>query len=125
MNLATEIIFAIGSVICHQRPDRSFFWGIHQFPVCARCTGLYLSAAIGVATWAVIKVTERGCASRAVDPRSARTMFIAAAMPTLISVATGTIGVWDGSNITRAMLAVPLGITAGVIVAAVATKDLR
>lgn len=24
---------------CHQRPDRSFFFRGHQFPVCARCTG--------------------------------------------------------------------------------------
>jgi hypothetical protein len=34
-------------------------------------------------------------------------------------------GVWDGSNLTRAALAVPLGLAAGAVVAAVATKDLR
>ena len=27
---------------CHQLPERSFFWHGHQFPVCARCTGVYL-----------------------------------------------------------------------------------
>lgn len=27
---------------CHQRPDRSFFIGDYQFPVCARCTGVFL-----------------------------------------------------------------------------------
>jgi uncharacterized membrane protein len=27
---------------CHQRPDRSFFLGDYQFPVCARCTGVFL-----------------------------------------------------------------------------------
>lgn len=26
--------------LCHQRPDRSFFFRGHQFPLCARCTGL-------------------------------------------------------------------------------------
>jgi len=26
---------------CHRRPDRSFFWRGKQFPVCARCTGVY------------------------------------------------------------------------------------
>lgn len=26
--------------MCHQRPDRSFFYKGRQFPVCARCTGL-------------------------------------------------------------------------------------
>lgn len=27
---------------CHQRPERSFFIGSYQFPVCARCTGVFL-----------------------------------------------------------------------------------
>lgn len=38
----------IGAAIgCHQRADRSFFWNGHQFPICARCTGVligYISA---------------------------------------------------------------------------------
>lgn len=29
--------------ICHRKPERSFFIRGHQFPVCARCTGLYTS----------------------------------------------------------------------------------
>ena len=124
MHLSSAIIFAIGGLICHQRPERSFFWGAHQFPVCARCTGLYLSAALGLAAWAVIKLTDRDH-HRAIDPRVARTIFIAAAMPTALSLASGAIGLWDGSNVSRALLAIPLGLTAGGIVAAVATKDLR
>ena len=27
---------------CHCRPDRSFFYKGHQFPVCARCTGMLI-----------------------------------------------------------------------------------
>ena len=38
--------YLVGSLLCHQRPDRSFFlWG-SQMPVCARCTGIYAGAAI-------------------------------------------------------------------------------
>lgn len=33
----------ISKYICHRRPERSFFIKGHQFPVCARCTGLYIS----------------------------------------------------------------------------------
>ncbi len=29
-------------MLCHQRPDRSFFWKGKQFPVCARCTGVHI-----------------------------------------------------------------------------------
>ena len=29
--------------ICHRKPERSFFYKGHQFPVCARCTGFYIS----------------------------------------------------------------------------------
>ncbi|MEI3349189.1 MAG: DUF2085 domain-containing protein [Dysosmobacter sp.] len=31
---------------CHQRPDRSFFFHGKQFPVCARCTGVFLGECI-------------------------------------------------------------------------------
>ena len=33
-------------LICHRIPERSFFFRGHQFPVCARCTGFYISLAI-------------------------------------------------------------------------------
>ncbi|PQL91928.1 DUF2085 domain-containing protein [Apibacter adventoris] len=28
---------------CHQKPERSFFWKRKQFPLCARCTGIYIA----------------------------------------------------------------------------------
>ena len=38
--------YLVGSFLCHQRPERSFFlWG-SQMPVCARCIGIYAGAAI-------------------------------------------------------------------------------
>ncbi|MGH8188115.1 MAG: DUF2085 domain-containing protein, partial [Steroidobacteraceae bacterium] len=40
------ITYAFGSVICHQRPERSFRIGLATLPVCARCTGLYAGAAV-------------------------------------------------------------------------------
>jgi hypothetical protein len=52
-------------------------------------------------------------------------LLVLAAIPTAVSVASGTLGAWDGSNAARAILAIPLGASAGAIVAAVATKDLR
>jgi uncharacterized membrane protein len=116
--------YAIGSVICHQRPKRSFFVAGHQLPVCARCTGLYVSAAVGLLSWWLLKASRRW-QPFPIDSRSAVRLIAVAVVPTVVSLATGTLGWWDGSNVTRALLAIPLGLTAGAIVAAVSTKDLR
>ena len=124
MDLGLAFIYAMGSVICHQLPDRSFFINGQQLPVCARCTGLYLSAGAGVCVWLVVKVA-RGWRPVTVPPRRALAVLAITAVPTVVSFASGVLGVWDGSNVTRAMLAVPLGLTAGAIVAAVSAKDLR
>lgn len=31
---------------CHRRPERSFRVGNRQFPICARCTGIFLGALV-------------------------------------------------------------------------------
>jgi len=41
-------LFLVGSSVCHQIPSHSFITDGLQFPVCARCTGLYLGAFIGL-----------------------------------------------------------------------------
>jgi uncharacterized membrane protein len=124
MDLAIAFAYAIGSVVCHQLPDRSFFLDGRQLPVCARCTGLYVCGLAGVAGWLVVK-SARGWRALIVPPRAALWIVMGAGVPTAISYVTGITGAWDGSNFTRAMLAAPLGLAAGAVVAAVATKDLR
>jgi uncharacterized membrane protein len=124
MDLFLAFIFAVGSVICHQLPERSFFFDGRQLPVCARCTGLYLSGAAGLVAWCTVKLL-RGWRPQPVNPRLAMGLLAIVAAPTVVSYLTGVFGVWDGSNLTRAVLAVPLGVVAGAVVAAVSTKDLR
>ncbi len=136
MDLLLAYLFAVGSVICHQLPERSFFLDGRQLPVCARCTGLYLSGAAGLAGWWAAKLL-RGWRPQPLPPASAPWaaaggqgrwavgLLLIVAAPTVVSYLTGVLGVWDGSNITRAALAVPLGVAAGAVVAAVSTKDLR
>ena len=34
---------------CHQKHERSLFFRKYQFPVCARCTGLFIGQAAGLA----------------------------------------------------------------------------
>lgn len=104
-------------------PERSFFLDGRQFPVCARCSGLYAGVVLGLMAWWAWRSLRPG--PRVVDARLVRNAFLVVLLPTAISWASGELGFWDGSNVTRAALALPLGVTAGAIVAAAVTKDLR
>src|SRR5581483_7048845 len=43
--LVASLVYAAGSVVCHQRPERSFQLFGAQLAVCARCAGIYAGAA--------------------------------------------------------------------------------
>ena len=43
----TFLMIAGSAAGCHQLPERSFFFRGHQFPVCARCTGVILGQIAG------------------------------------------------------------------------------
>ena len=122
----SALLYAAASLVCHQRPERSFHVSGAKLPVCARCLGLYLGASVGVIGWMLIA----GLGGRAA-PRSARwssqvrTLVAIAAGPTLVSVATAWLGLWDPGNAIRALLALPLGAAMGEVVAAVAARDLE
>ncbi|MBI4769988.1 MAG: DUF2085 domain-containing protein [Chloroflexi bacterium] len=44
---------AVGYAVCHRIDGRSFHIGNIQMPLCARCTGIYLGVALGVAAMVV------------------------------------------------------------------------
>lgn len=44
-------VYGLGSIICHQAAERSFVLLDAQFPVCARCAGLYVGAAVVSIAW--------------------------------------------------------------------------
>lgn len=51
-------LMAAGSAAgCHQLPERSFFFRGHQFPVCARCTGVILGQITGVIASAFLRLS--------------------------------------------------------------------
>jgi len=106
--LLPGLLFPIGAFICHQRPDRSFFFHGSQLPVCARCTGLYAGAAVA-APIAMIAATI----SRA---GRARWLLAAAALPTAITWTTEFAGFAHFSNLARFTAALPLGFVAAWLV---------
>src|SRR5688500_5253677 len=58
-------MYAAGALVCHQRPERSFYIEDAQLPVCARCFGLYAGALLGVVAWAVAAGLRGAPAQRA------------------------------------------------------------
>jgi uncharacterized membrane protein len=104
LSLSAAVVYAAGSNVCHQRPERSFRIAGHKMPVCARCTGLYLSAAaaLPVAVLLAVPLTARG----------ARWILLLAALPTAITWGLEYAGVMAFGNVTRALAAVPLGCAA-------------
>jgi uncharacterized membrane protein len=104
---AAAFVYGGAGRICHQRSDRSFHLAGVQLPVCARCTGLYVSGAAGaIAAWL-------GSRRRLAVPRRTRAILVAAAVPTALTVALELLGLVHPSNTMRALAALPLGAAAG------------
>jgi hypothetical protein len=127
------VIYAAGSLICHQRPERSFHLLGVQLPVCARCLGIYASAAVAACLLAMRTAEAAGsetdmAGSRPVGSRSyvgsagrrmvavarhfgpaPRTMLFLSTLPAAVTLlyewATGN----APGNWTRAVSGAPLG----------------
>jgi uncharacterized membrane protein len=100
----SSMVYAGASLVCHQKPERSFHVAGAPMPVCARCTGLYLAGAIAAClAWA-------GAASA---PRRTRRVILFGAAPIAVTVALEWLGLWHPSNVTRAISSLPLGAAAG------------
>jgi uncharacterized membrane protein len=113
--------YVAGAVVCHQRPERSFHVAGAQLPVCARCTALYSGAAIGMLGY----LLTRGRRPRLIQPAPAVVWLAVTAVPAAVSVAGSISGVWDGTNVWRAAMSLPLGAAVGAVTAAVLAGDLR
>ena len=105
------IVYALGSRICHQRPERSFHLFAAQLPVCARCVGIYAGAAIG----SLLALT--GSIRARLSLVSPRTLLVAGAVPTLVTLTTEWSGVWGVGNHARAAAGAWLGVTVAFVVA--------
>jgi uncharacterized membrane protein len=103
--LAT-LVYAAGSLICHQRPERSFHIDAAQLPVCARCLGVYAGAAAGV-------VSRLVAASR--PSFGARTVLVVGVLPTVVTIALEWSSIWPAGNVVRCAAGLPLGLAAAFV----------
>jgi uncharacterized membrane protein len=114
-SLAT-LIYAAGSVVCHQIPERSFHLAGFQLPVCARCLGIYAGAAAAASIHGLGVLVTDSRRWRSLSPRAARNVFLVSALPTLVTVGLEWGGVWRGTNGVRAIAGIALGVGGGLVV---------
>lgn len=95
---AAAAVYLAGGVVCHQQASRSFHLAGVQLPVCARCTGVYGGAALGL----LASLTTRGWGR-------GRTIVAVASFPTLLMVAVEWLSLAQPSGLLRAAMAAPLG----------------
>ena len=90
------------ALICHQRPERSFWIFGAPVAVCARCLGIYLGAAIGL-----LLRTSR---------RVAMNILIAAASMNALDVVTELAGLHGNWMAVRFVLGIALGAAFGLLI---------
>ena len=110
------LVYGVGGVVCHQRPERSFHWGTAPWPLCARCTGVYAGAAIAALLALAGSLPPVHTAARA------RWWFAIGALPAAVSLAfEWTSGVMP-SHVVRMVTGLPLGATVVALVLAVLSE---
>ena len=111
------LLYVGASRICHQKPERTFHLGGQPLPVCARCTGIYLAAAVGTAAaW---------IGRRRRPAMSPRTVLALAAAPTVVTWILEHVAGVPFSNLSRALAALPLGGVAGWLFVSMLRYDSR
>jgi len=112
------VVYACGSLVCHQRPERSLVTCGRPWPVCGRCSGLYLGAAAGVLL-ALVGIGRRG------SWRQWRRRVGLSAIPTAVLWLGEFGGLGDPGTGLRLALALPAGVATALWLAAVSREDLR
>jgi uncharacterized membrane protein len=116
-------VYGIGSLVCHQLPERSYHLWTAQMPVCARCAGIYFGAVLGalgawtlrsfplLRSWQVL--------------RRARVALALAVAPTVLTL----IYEWTRgdmpSHAIRAAAGVPIGVVVAWLVVAAADNQVN
>jgi uncharacterized membrane protein len=111
-------VYEVGSLLCHQLPERSFHLGGAQLPVCARCVGLY----VGAAAAAIVAAGMGRSSQRRLWDRARVLLFIGAA-PTAVTLIYEWLSGHMPSHSIRAASGFPLGAIVMLIILAAATSE--
>lgn len=124
-------VYAIGSLVCHQLAERSYHLWTAQMPVCARCAGIYVGAALSALLTVSFRTAQAvrhlaAAVTRGFSPANvARRALALAVAPTLVTLAyewtTGDMP----SHAIRAAAGVPLGVIVAWLIVAAADNQVN
>ena len=118
-------VYAFGSVVCHQLPERSYHLWTAQMPVCARCAGIYFGAVAGaiVATFRAAEAVRH--TGKKLAPGRVRAALALAVTPTVLTlVYEWTTGVMPAHGI-RAAAGAPIGLVVAWLVVTAAENQVN
>jgi uncharacterized membrane protein len=125
-SVGTDVLYAAASRVCHQRPERSFHTAGVKWPVCGRCSGLYLAAPLGaLAAVSLGRRHRRLVTKRAGGWRiqNVNAVLVAmASLPTAVTIVTEWTGLLPVSTLARALAALPLGAAIAFVIVRVVAK---
>ncbi|HLU28399.1 MAG TPA: DUF2085 domain-containing protein [Glycomyces sp.] len=97
-------------VLCHQLPERSFFFDGVQLAACHRCTGIYAGLVLGVLVPALWRPGVRG-------KRAEGLALLVAVVPAALDWTGEALGLWPGSAASRVATGLWFGAIAGFLFA--------
>jgi uncharacterized membrane protein len=98
-------IYAFFHLICHQIDDRSLHLAGHPLAVCSRCSAIYFAFLAGVILFPFVRLSG-----------STRRLLILAAVPMVVDVAVGMLGLYEPSNVLRVASGAVFGVLAALII---------
>lgn len=103
--LASAAVYQVFSVVCHQAPERSFYFQGHPMGVCSRCAGIYAGFILGLSLYPFARDLRE-------DRFPPRWILIAAATPTVIDFTAGFLGLFSNTFLSRSLTGILFGAVA-------------
>jgi uncharacterized membrane protein len=103
--LASAFIYKGFSAVCHQAPERSFYFHGLPMGVCSRCASIYAGFIIGMLFYPFLRDLRE-------DQFPPRWILIGAIVPTVIDFTVGVLGLFANTFLSRALTGLLFGAVA-------------
>lgn len=114
-------LYFLGRSVCHQIPERSFFIHNIQFPLCARCTGIYTGMFMGF-LYILIRKRHKGNKPPSIKYVILMIIFL---LPMIIDGLTSYLGFRSTNNNIRIITGLMFGVIIPVFIVLISNFDVQ